>query len=120
VAAGGSAYIGTVREVYATASRVVLFSSPGESYNALLMHKAATSSLAISVAGQGGGSLSAEVPAGTGVTIGDEVIFPGLAGGLLARVVSVKERDRASFKTIFMVLPVSISSLRFVEVRHQL
>ncbi len=120
VAAGGSVYIGRVAEVYAGSSRVVLFSAPGESHDALLMHRAATTTLAISVAGQGGGSLSAEVPAGTAVAVGDEVVFPGLAPQFVAQVVAVEESTQASFKTIYMQLPVSIASLRFVEVRHTL
>jgi cell shape-determining protein MreC len=116
ISPGGSVYIGTVREVYDTAARVVLFSSPGETYDAILMTHA-TTTLAVSVSGQGGGSLVSEVPAATAVGVGDLVIFPGLVPEFAARVVAIKE-SRASFKTIYLQLPVSVSSLRFVEVRH--
>lgn len=116
VSPGGSVYIGTVREVYDTAARVVLFSNPSETYDAILMTRA-TTTLALSVSGQGGGSLVGEVPAATPVAAGDLVIFPGLVPEFAARVVGVKE-SRASFKTIYMQLPVSVSSLRFLEVRH--
>ncbi len=119
VAAGGSVYIGTVHEVYATTARVVLFSAPGESYSALLLDAVATTSLAISVAGQGAGSLTAEVPAGTSVRAGDSVLFPNLMPQITATVIQVEEKNQASFKTIYMQLPVTINSLRFVEVRRQ-
>lgn len=118
VAAGGSVYIGTVREVYATTAEVVLFSAAGESYNALLLNATATTSVAISVAGQGGGSLTAEVPAGTPVAFGDSVVFSSIMPQLVARVIYIDTKMPASFKTIYMQLPVSISSLKFVEVRR--
>jgi cell shape-determining protein MreC len=118
VAAGGSVYIGKVSEVYASAARVTLFSNPGETYAALLVTSIATSTLAISVAGQGGGSLTSEVPANTPVHVGDKVIFPGSTIDFIAHVVGIEEK-RASFKTIYMQLPVAPSSLRFVEVRHR-
>ncbi len=120
VAAGGSVYIGKVGEVYATTARVILFSAPGETYDALLLDKAATSTLAISVAGQGGGSLTAEVPAGTFAAIGDIVAFPSIMPQLVAEVVYMEADTQASFKTIYMHLPVSMSSLSSVEVRHPL
>ncbi len=118
VSAGGSVYIGVVKEVYTTTSRVVLFSAPGESYDATLLLQSATSSLAISVAGQGGGSLKAQVPAGVVVHTGDKVIFQSIVPQFVAEVLYVEEKNRSSFKTIYMQLPVNIYSLRYVEVRR--
>jgi cell shape-determining protein MreC len=118
VSAGGSVYIGTVSEVFATASRVVLYSSPGQKFDAMLMEKKATSTLAISVVGQGSGSLKAEVPASTMVAQGDEVLFSSITPRLVARVTQVEQKIDASFKTIYLQLPVSIYALNFVEIRH--
>lgn len=119
VAAGGSVYIGTVEEVYAAASRVVLFSAPGKTYQALLLERLGATPLAISVAGQGSGSLMAEVPAGISVGVGDEVALSSITPKLIAKVVAIEEKNQASFKTIFMQLPVNIHTLRFVQVYHQ-
>jgi cell shape-determining protein MreC len=118
VAAGGSVYLGKIDEVYASASRVVLFSAPGTAYHALLLDKSATTSLAIAVSGQGAGSLTAEVPAGTTVHAGDQVVFQDISPELVAQVIYVDENAHASFKIIYMQLPVSIYSLRFVEVHR--
>lgn len=124
VSPGGSAYIGYIAQVYARASRVVLFSSPEQSYNALLLSASGTSTLprrtAVSVGGQGGGSLRAEVPAGIHANVGDIVIFPSLRPEIIAKVEHVEERDDASFKTIYMRLPVNIQNLLFVEVRPRI
>jgi cell shape-determining protein MreC len=119
VAAGGSVYIGRVAEVYATASRVVLFSAAGETYSANLRLSAATSSLAISVQGQGGGSLTAEVPSGIPVSVGDPVLFPSITPEFAAQVVAIEEKDQASFKTVYLQLPVNIYSLEYVEVHRE-
>jgi cell shape-determining protein MreC len=119
VAAGGLVYIGRVQEVYGTVSRVILFSAPGEVYSAILHIQAATSTLAISVSGQGGGSLTAEVPASTQVNIGDDIELPSIMPELIAKVVAVTDNSQASFKTIYAQLPVNIYTLKYVEVRRQ-
>ncbi|TSC69570.1 MAG: Uncharacterized protein G01um101456_129 [Parcubacteria group bacterium Gr01-1014_56] len=118
VSAGGSVYIGVITEVYTNTSRVVLFSAPGEAHAATLLQESATTSLAISVEGQGGGSLKAQVPQGVIVEIGDEVLFPSLVPEFVALVVAVEEKSQASFKTIYLQLPVNIYSLKHVEVRR--
>jgi cell shape-determining protein MreC len=115
VSAGGSVYIGEVSEVYAGAAKVELFSTPGSSYQALLT-RAGTTTLALTVEGQGAGSLMSEVPAATNVHIGDLVIFSSTMPQIMAKVSAVEEKSESSFKKVFMQLPVSVSQLRFVEV----
>ena len=119
VAAGGSVYIGRVGDVYASVSTVVLFSAPGESYKALLMEHTTGHALAISVAGQGGSSLTAEVPAGTPVEVGDSVVFPDITPQFFARVTAIQKENQASFTRIFLEFPVNIYTLRFVEIHTQ-
>jgi cell shape-determining protein MreC len=115
VSAGGTTMVGSVSELYAHASRVTLISSPGEKYEGLL-HLRSGETLAVAVEGQGGGSLFAQVPSGTQVHVGDSVVLPGVAGGLIARVRQVEAGESDSFSTIYLSLPVSVSSLYFVEV----
>jgi cell shape-determining protein MreC len=111
VSAGGQGLIGRVSEVYAGSARVELFSAPGVSYQALL-----NGTLPLAVEGQGGGSLRAEVPAGTPVAVGDTVSFPGLLGGILAKVSAIEAKTGESFIIIYLRLPANPEDLQYVEV----
>jgi cell shape-determining protein MreC len=119
VSVGGSVYVGKIQAVYPTTSRVVLFSSSGQTFDALLLH-AGTTSLALKISGQGGGSLMAQVPAQTQVQKGDKVLLPSIATDLLATVSAVESNALSSFKTIYFELPINIHAVRFVEVRRQI
>ncbi len=114
VSAGGTTLIGTVTQVYATTARVELFSAPGQTYQAMLK-----GSVPLSVAGQGGGSMMAEVPAGTRAKPGDPVVFPDIQGGVAAVVSAVSAPSGSSFETIYLELPVNPLSLSQVEVWKQ-
>ena len=114
VSAGGTTVIGTVSQVYARAARVTLYSAPGQKYDALLR-----GTVPLAVEGQGGGSLRAQIPAGTAVSLGDVAILPGIVGGRSAVVSRVEHADGESFITLYFSLPVNVSSLRFVEVWKQ-
>jgi cell shape-determining protein MreC len=111
VSAGGNLIIGSISEVYANQSRVELVSTPGASYQALL-----NGTVPVAVEGQGGGSMSAQVPAGTPARVGDSVAFPGLAGGIVAQVSAVSAAEGESFTTVYMQLPVNPADLSRVEV----
>jgi len=112
VFAGGTLVIGTVSEVYDTTSRVTLLSAPGEKYDALL-----NSSVPVSLAGQGAGSMSGEVPAGTPVKIGDSIVLPGIGSSFVGSVSHVREEAGSSFITLYVQLPVNLFSLHYVEVQ---
>lgn len=114
VSAGGNALIGTISDVYPTTARVELFSSSGKKYNAFLHHT--DTDLAINVEGQGGETLTAQVPSGTAAEVGDVILMPGIASGISATISGIDAPQGDSFKTLFMHLPVPISSVRFVEV----
>jgi cell shape-determining protein MreC len=111
VSAGGSALIGKISDVYAGTARVTLFSAPGEGHQALL-----NGSMAISLEGQGGGSMRAEVPRGTAVAVGDPVHFPGIGTGITGQVAAIDAKEGDSFVTIYLHVPADIFSLRYVEV----
>jgi cell shape-determining protein MreC len=115
VSAGGSLIIGEVREVYPTTARVVLFSAPGETIDALL-EQSNHAVVPIVLEGQGGGSFTAKVPAGTVTTSGALVSSPGIMGGVVGVVSYVDSKESDSFETLYTHLPVNPFSLRFVEI----
>ncbi|MDO8518438.1 MAG: rod shape-determining protein MreC [bacterium] len=119
VSAGGTVLIGRVAQVYGATARVVLFSAPGQTYNALLSIQNGASSVPVEVQGQGAGSLEAQVPAKTAVAVGDAVLFPGIAGGFSSVVSHIDVKDGESFETLYMHLPVDPLTLRYVEVWRQ-
>ena len=116
VFAGGTTVIGQVDAVYPTQARVVLFSAPGESYQALLMQSAAHATVPLVVVGKGGGTMTAQVPAGTGATAGDTVVLSGIVGGYQSSVVAVDAPKGESFETLYLRLPMNPQELRFVEI----
>jgi len=113
VSAEGSVFVGTITQVYDTASRAVLFSSAGQSYLGLLR-----GTQPISIAGQGGGSFVGELPVGTEVRVGEPVLLPGILPEYMARVTSVLRYEGESFQTIYLQLPVNPTSLRFVHIHR--
>jgi cell shape-determining protein MreC len=116
VSAGGEAFIGTVEQVYPTTARVVLFSAPGQNFNALLTQEDG-SVVPINVVGQGGGSMVATVPANTIAMVGDPVVFPGINGGFSGSISAVVTKEGDSFETLYLSLPADPLTLRFVEIR---
>ncbi len=104
--AGGTTVIGTVSDVYDTTSRVELFSAPGESYQALLQD-----GTPISLSGEGAGSMSGEVPAGTTVTTGEAVSLPGISSAFAGSVSHVYQQSGA-----FVYHGVRAAAGRFVFV----
>ena len=115
VSAGGTTLVGTVAQVYSTTARVVLFSAPGETFNALLSLPDGKV-IPLTLEGQGGGSFSAKVPVGAQVSAGAEVVVPGIMAGLFATVSAVEKKEGESFETLHLHLPVSPFALRYVEV----
>lgn len=118
VSAGGNTILGTVTDVSSDTAHVTLLSAPGTTHDALVMSKESGSTLPISIAGQGGGSFSGQLPAGSAVEPGDSVVFAGVAGQFVAQVVAVDQKPGESFVTLYMHMPVNIFELRFVEVIH--
>lgn len=111
VSAGGTALVGRITELHDTTARVELFSAPGQGYQALL-----NGTVPVAVEGQGAGSMRAELPTGTQVKVGDTVSFPGLAGGVVARVSAVDSKPGESYIVIYMHLAADPFNLSTVEV----
>jgi cell shape-determining protein MreC len=112
VSAGGTTRIGVVREVYQHSARVVLFSAPGETYDALLR-----GTVPLHMEGQGSGSLVGQVPAGTPVAAGDAIVFPGIASGFAGSVSKVISKPGESFQKVYARLAADPLALQFVEIR---
>ncbi len=111
VSAGGGALIGQITDVYATTARAALFSTAGSSYQGLLRGE-----IPVEVEGQGAGALSAKVPAGTPVAVGDAIRLPGIAANVSEIVSSIDAPQSNSFKTLYLHLPANIFTLRYVEI----
>lgn len=113
VSMGGSTLVGTVAEVNAGSSRVTLYSAAGTVHEGILV--SGGKNIPVSIAGQGGGSLRAEIPAGTGAKPGDRVLLPGIVLGFIAEVAYVQKGEGESFETIYFSLPADLNA-RFVEI----
>lgn len=70
----------------------------------------------VHVEGQGSGSLTAQVPVGVSVSVGDPIVFPDITGGYASVVSAVVTEEGASFKKIYAQLPVDPLELTFVEI----
>lgn len=117
VSAGGRALVGRVSQAYARSARVMLFSSPGEAHQGFLVLSGnLNDSMPVSIVGQGGGSLVADVPATTEVIAGDAVVLPGVSGGFSALVRAVEREEGESSVRVYLTLSASPTALRYVEV----
>jgi cell shape-determining protein MreC len=118
VFAGGTAAIGEVSDVYAGTARVILFSAPGRTYQAQVSPRATSGSvIPVSLEGQGAGSFTGQVPAGSAIAEGDAVTIPGIGNEFLGSISHVAVADGSSFETLYVRMPVSIFSLQYVEVQ---
>lgn len=121
VFAGGSAAIGEITDVYTSTSRVSLFSAPGRRYDAQAAPQASNGTvIPLTLEGQGAGSFSGQVPAGSAVALGDPVVIPGLGTSFVGSVTHIDAPDGSSFETLFVQMPVTIFSLQYVQVQTHL
>lgn len=115
VSAGGSLLIGEVEQVYPTTARVVLFSAPGWSHEALLYLRS-NQTAPLTLEGQGAGAFIARVPVGTHASLGDAIVLPGVSGGFFAAVSAIEATEGEPFEILHLHVPVSPFALRYVEV----
>ncbi|MEK7661952.1 MAG: rod shape-determining protein MreC [Patescibacteria group bacterium] len=112
VFANGNTLVGTVEAVYTNTALVSLFSTPGREFEARL----GSEDISITLMGRGGGSFEAVVPRALPVSKGDSVVVPSLSRSIVGYVEAVVSDPRDPFAKIFILSPISISTLRFVEV----
>lgn len=104
--------IGRIAELLPHSAKVILFSSPRETYSVLIgsRHIPATA------IGQGGGQYKAEIPHGSVVETGDIVSDATLYDRAFGVVVSVITDPSNPFDTVLFAPPVNLNQLRFVLV----
>lgn len=111
VIVSGSVPIGTVVQVESSFSKVVLYSSAGESISVII----GTSTQATAEA-LGSGSFRVKIPREVPIVQGDPVAIPSIRAELFGTVVKVDLVEGDAFKYVFFQNPVAITDLRFVQV----
>ncbi len=103
--------IGKIVEVQKNFSKVVLFSSPGESLNVII----GTSTYAVAES-LGGGSFRVKIPREVTIAQGDPVAIPSIHAQFFGSVMSIDAPEGEAFKSVFFQNPVTITQVRFVEI----
>jgi cell shape-determining protein MreC len=116
IAFSGSAALGVVSEVYSHASRIEFFSTAGRKTPVVIAHKGAA--VPVEAVGQGGGAFLAVLPKAVEIWVGDAVALFGIASGFFATVDSVESSATDSYQRVRFKNPVSLYTLRFVEIAH--
>ncbi len=112
VYATGMIPIGRITDVLTHSSKVLLFSSPGQTFSVQI----GGANVPATAVGQGGGQYSAELPRTTAVSQGDPVSIPSLKSNLYGIVSAVVSDPSEPFETILFAPPVNIYQLRWVLV----
>lgn len=113
VFAYGNIPIGRVDTVYADSSNVVLYSSPGEKTDAVVVGQDAFMQLV----GRGGGNFEMILPRGFSIAPGATVQLPGLNPYVLGTVQTILSDPRDAFQKALLISPVNVMELKFVEVQ---
>ncbi len=116
VFAYGNLALGVIEDISANRARVRLYSSSGISTNADIMQ--ATSSIAVTLIGQGGGNFIVQLPRGALVATDTPIALPGITGSLVGVVGAIRSKPADSFETALAKSPVNIRGLRYVEVER--
>jgi cell shape-determining protein MreC len=114
VVAYGDVAVGTISHAGQHTSEVVMYSSPNVETPAMLL--AATSSISVTLTGQGGGNFMVKLPRGVMVATDSPIVLPGTETILVASVGYVIEKPTDAFETVLAVSPFTLQGLRFVQV----
>jgi cell shape-determining protein MreC len=112
----GSVVLGTIARVDRHTSVAELFSTTGNTTALYLLHN--NISIPVDAVGQGGSSFIITLPKEIPAAQGDKIFFPGIRASLVGVVDSVDMTLSSSFQTIYVRSPVSLFTLRFVEVER--
>jgi cell shape-determining protein MreC len=69
--------------------------------------------------GHGGGNARAKVPRGVALAVGDAVVAQSLGGRAVGVVGSIESDQASAEQTVYIRLPLNLSSLSFVYVVHE-
>jgi cell shape-determining protein MreC len=110
VVSPGGFVIGTISDLGAHASLVKEVFAPGSSIDAVIAGSATL------VEGRGAGNAHAKIPHGITVTAGDPVTSPVFRGRPIGIVGSAVSDPASAYSDIYIGLPVSVESLRYIYV----
>jgi len=111
----GEVPLGTIIEVFGSLSLVELYSSPGRVTDVRLSGaKEATAQ----ARGRGLGNFVIEMPRAVAVSVGEPIVLSGITSRVLGIVGAVEVKETDPFQSVFLSSPLSMFSLRFVEVER--
>jgi cell shape-determining protein MreC len=105
--------IGEINTVYPNESLVTLYSSPGQTTEAVLDGSNAT----VELLGRGGGNFEMTVPLDLPTDNGTNVVLPNTQSEIVAIVEDVISLPTDPVKKVILRSPINIQSLKWVEVR---
>lgn len=110
----GSTLLGVVSKAYARTSLVEFYSTAGKKTPVSILHEG--TAIPAEAVGEGGGAFKATIPKEITIEKGDSVIMPGLNPLAFATVEAVESSVTDSFQVIRFKNPISIGTLRVLEV----
>jgi cell shape-determining protein MreC len=138
IKAGGAVFafgdipIGRVGDVYPSSSKVILFSSPGETTQVAISSSSASpadssggstapvsgGNIFADIVGRGGGNFEMVMPKDFTLEPGRQVVLPGINSHVLAIVQKIISDPRNPFTKALLSSPVNVEQLKFVEVEQ--
>ncbi len=115
LALSGSAILGVVSKTFVHTSLVEFFSTAGKKTEVRILHEGRA--IAAEAEGEGGGEFKVTLPKETSVLVGDQVVMPRESLLMFAAVEAIEGASTDSFQAIRFKNPVSIQSLRFLEIQ---
>lgn len=112
VIADGDIFIGYISEVYDQASKVVLYSSPGEKVKVLI----GSNNIEKEAIGIGGGNFKVEMPRESDIKEGDPITMPSISTNVFGVVEKIEFKDSDSFQNVLFKNPINMAELKWVEV----
>jgi len=110
----GDVPIGRISDIYQDSAKVILFSNPGETTQALITGNNAI----MQIIGRGGGNFEIIMPKDFVLQEGAQVVLPGIHPYVLAIVQKIISDPRNPFTKALLISPVNIQQLKFVEVEQ--
>jgi len=111
---GEELVIGTVVRTQNNTSLVQLFSASG----VRIQVQVGSEHIPVEAVGKGSGNFSARLPRDATINRGDFVTIPELGARLFSTVEEIRTEATDPFQTLLFRIPLSISTLDFVEVTH--
>lgn len=112
VVALGDFLVGFVSRVYTNSAQVTFYSSPGQKTNILIGESATPAS----AEGRGANNFMARLPRDTDVAKDDIVVLSDAPGQIFGVVEKVNRNSTDAFQTVLFTNPVSVFSIKWVEV----